>query len=58
MSLYSPGQKEAIAHPKKVYSNVWYEKQGPSRPRTNSNINSKYTPEKGPKSKVKLSIFG
>ena len=32
-------------------------KRGPTPPRTNSNI-VKYVPEKGPPSKVKLSIFG
>lgn len=52
-----PEFKRAIANPKKVYSNVWYEKTWPTQPRTNSNI-VKYVPEKGPPSKVKLSIFG
>lgn len=58
MSLYSKGKKEALTYPKKRYNNVVYEKQGPSLPKANSNINSKITQERTRKSNTNLSFFG
>ncbi len=58
MSLYSKGKKEALTYPKKGYYNVMYEKQGPSLPKVNSNVNSKTIQEQSRKSKTNLSLFG